>query len=467
MLARVLVVLALTSASFCLLGAHPKLNEDPVFKQINSIVKSLSEISGLTEEHPVPYGRMSKNQLHHFLAKRIKKTLKPEELHADELALKMFGLVPQDFNLRKSTIDLLTEQAAAFYDYDEKKLFLLDGSSFTAETTTLAHELSHALADQHFDLDKYMEETPSNDDEDLAHSAVVEGQASWLMLAYDLKQSGQAPVPTPDMLKSVTDSSDESMADYPVLKGSPLYIQQSLLFPYSVGTMFFDAVYKKMGKTAFSAVFVDGPVDTAEVLHPERYFNHEKPAKPELPVLAFAREGKDVTQGSVGEFDHQMMLRQYVGEAKAMVLSPHLRGGQFRIIELGKERKPLLEYISEWDSDEEAANFFGSYQKILEGKWHHCNISTSRETLLAGGRVEPLKSTRACAGSGSPIFPLTYSGTLSLRYTESWRKLCRNSCPPSRLSRSESFPQPLLQIQTHLGRRPNWRSQCPDKGKSC
>ena len=174
-----------------LAAARPKTSSDPVFAQINSIVQTLSEITGLPEKHPVPYGRMDKLQLRHFLTKRIKKTLKPEEIQADELALKMFGLVPQDFDLRKSTIDLLTEQAAAFYDYDSKKLFLLDDSGFESETTTLAHELAHALADQHFNLGKFMDETPSNDDENLAHTAVVEGQASWLMLAYDLKQSGK------------------------------------------------------------------------------------------------------------------------------------------------------------------------------------------------------------------------------------------------------------------------------------
>ena len=102
-----------------------------------------------------------------------------------------------------------------------------------------------------------MDEAPSNDDENLAHTAVVEGEASWLMIAYDLKHAGKPPVPTPEMLKSVDDSSEESLADYPVLKGSPLYIQQSLLFPYTQGTIFFDAVYHKMGKPAFGAVFTD------------------------------------------------------------------------------------------------------------------------------------------------------------------------------------------------------------------
>jgi Zn-dependent peptidase ImmA (M78 family) len=365
-------------------AAKQTIRDDPAFAQIDSIVKSLSEITGLSENHSVAYGRMTKRQLRQFLNKRIKKTLKPEEIRSDELSLKMFGLVPQDFDLKKSTIDLLTEQAAAFYDYDEKKLFLLDDPSSAGETTTLAHELSHALADQHFDLDHFMEETPSNDDENLAHTAVVEGQASWLMIAYELKESGKPPVPTPEMLKSVADSSEASMADYPVLKSSPLYIQQSLLFPYAQGTLFFDAVFRKMGKKAFAAVFTDPPVDSAQVMHASRYFEHEKPSKPELPKISFHKEGKELSEGSVGEFDHTMLLQQYLGEPKAAQLAPHLRGGQFRIVTAGKERKPVLEYVSQWDSEKEAGAFFRAYEEILKKKWQHCDISAHGLTVLAG-----------------------------------------------------------------------------------
>lgn len=381
---RIATALLIVFALFSLAGARPKSSDDPVFSQINSIVKSLSDITGLAEKHPVPYGRMNKRQLRQFLTKRIKKTLKPDEIYADELALKLFGLVPQDFDLKKSTIDLLTEQAAAFYDYDEKKLFLLDDSSFTAETTTLAHELSHALADQHFDLSKFMDSTTSNDDENLAHTAVVEGQATWLMMAYDLKQAGQKPVPTPDMVKSVADSSQGSLADYPVLKGSPLYIQQSLLFPYTEGVLFFDAVYHKMGEPAFAAVFENAPKDSAQIMHPDRYFAHENATKPDLPTFTVASHEKEVTEGSLGEFDLEMMLRQYTGEQAAKDLAPHLRGGQFKIQAVGKERKPLLVYVSAWDSEADAAKFFGAYQKVLRGKWKQCDPSTSTDTTFAG-----------------------------------------------------------------------------------
>ncbi len=360
--------------AFSIAGAHSKRKSDPVFSQINSIVQALSEISGLSQEHPVAYGRMNKAQLRHFLAKRIKRTLKPEEIHADELALKMFGLVPQDFDLKKSTIELLTEQAAAFYDYDEKKLFLLSGSDFEEETTTLAHELSHALADQHFDLDHFMDEAPSNDDENLAHTAVVEGQASWLMVAYNLKQEGQPADPTPEMLKSIETSDHDPMTDFPVLKGSPLYIQQSLLFPYAEGTAFFDAVYRKMGKRSFTEVFSDAPVDTSQIIHPDRYFAHQQPVMPQLMKLPAGLKD-EITEGSVGEFDHQMLLRQYVGEKMAAELAPHLRGGQFKIYSQGRAKRALLNYASDWDSKQQAKAFFAAYEQVLQKKWTQCSVA--------------------------------------------------------------------------------------------
>src|ERR1039458_8815145 len=98
----------------------------PFFSEIGTIEAGLASITGLRFTRPVPYGVLNKDQLRVFLEERIKKALKPADIRAEELTLKMLGLIPSDFDLRQNTVDLLTEQAAAFYDYNKKKLFVLD-----------------------------------------------------------------------------------------------------------------------------------------------------------------------------------------------------------------------------------------------------------------------------------------------------------------------------------------------------
>lgn len=394
-------------------------SSDPVFDQINSIVQMLSEVTGLPEKHPVGYGRMSKEQLRHFLNKRIKKTIKPAEIQADELSLKMFGLVPQNFNLRESTVDLLTEQAAAFYDYDAKKLFLLDGSSPEEQTTTLAHELAHALADQYFRLDKFMDDPSISDDENLARTAVVEGQATWLMMAYELKQAGRSPIPDAAMLHEAAESESSSASDYPVLKSSPLYIRQSLLFPYSQGLLFFDAVYRKMGKAAFEYVFAHPPIDTSQVIHPSCYFAHIAATTPALPTVELAHRKREVTNGDLGEFDHEILLEQYLGAASAKDLSPHLRGSEFEIIAVGKERLPVLQYVSEWDSHFHATTFFRDYKQVLQKKWKHCDAALSTADTFAGTGDDGLFVTHF---SGDKVWSVE-----GLHNPDDWTRLKRSA----------------------------------------
>ena len=112
----------------------------------------LTQFSGMELRHAVPCDFITKEKINEFLKKRVKEVAKPEEIRAEELTLKKFGLVPPDFDLAKSTVDLLTEQAAAFYDYDKKKLFITESTPSDTQEPVLAHELSHALADQNFNL---------------------------------------------------------------------------------------------------------------------------------------------------------------------------------------------------------------------------------------------------------------------------------------------------------------------------
>jgi len=94
-----------------------------------AILKSLAEITGLAMLRPVTQITMPREKLKAYFDERINEVVKPDEIRLEELALKKLGFAPAEFDLRKTTVDLMAEQAAAFYDYRKKQMVLLEGSS--------------------------------------------------------------------------------------------------------------------------------------------------------------------------------------------------------------------------------------------------------------------------------------------------------------------------------------------------
>ena len=168
--------------------------------------------------HPVPCDFITKEKINEFLKKRVKDVASPEDIRAEELTLKKFGLVPQDFDLAKNTVDLLTEQAAAFYDYDKKKLFITESTPSENQEPVLAHELSHALADQNFNLAKFIRQGRKSDDGATARLAVMEGQATWLMSEYLARKSGQSLKDSPELVAMMSNMSESGGGQYPVYR---------------------------------------------------------------------------------------------------------------------------------------------------------------------------------------------------------------------------------------------------------
>ncbi len=349
---------------------------------------TLSEITGWDVKKKVPSEILSRNLFKRYVETHTQGRSQTKEIHAEEIALKMFGLVPQDFNLAQSTVDLLGEQAAAYYDYKKKRLFLLDSTPEGEEQQmALVHELAHALADQHHPLGKYLNHGSPSDDESTAREAVMEGQAQWLTWAYESKvRGGPAELPA-RYLDQLTKEEDPS-PDFPVISASPLYIRESLLFPYNQGTRFQDAVYRKFGRQAFEQVFDHEPDSTHQILHPADYFKDSAHTNPEPPSLSAAgldpKQFRAVIEGSVGEFDESILLQQYVGESEAKDQARHWSGGWFRIYEHKGDKYPVLTYTAEWDSPEAAQAYFEFYQQILQGKWKQMKVSSRSHSEISG-----------------------------------------------------------------------------------
>lgn len=356
----------------------------PSPNEISSTLKELSAITGFKIRRQLPFQMVTREDVNKFVAEKIRKTVKPDEIRAEELTLKKFGFAPPEFDLKKTTIDLLTEQAAAFYDYDRKKLFISDWAAKNMRDSALIHELAHALADQNYSISKFLKAKSS--EESSAREAVVEGQASWLMLEVVARRSGSSlrePATAKQFLEGEQAEPGES---YPVFDKAPLYLQRTLLFPYDDGIHFQQAVFLHDGTEAFAKLFTNPPTSTAQVIHTDRYFNHVPFVSPELPKPV--KPYKAYTAGTLGELETAVLIEQYAGKSTAKWLAPKLKGGAFRIDEAKPDRRSTLVYISEWADDDSAKAYFEVYAKVLSKKWKSVQMLTTEANQLTGKSEE-------------------------------------------------------------------------------
>ncbi len=375
----------LAAAVICA-GAAPTAPEATLAARIPAIEQELSDITGLRFTKPVRVKIINRDQLRAYLNKEVHHNVSAKELRGEEATLKLLGLVPADFSLEQATVDLFTEQAAAFYDYNRKALFLLAGDSDLSGPVALAHELSHALADQNFRLDKYVNHTGS-DDSAMARLAVMEGQASWLMAAWSARTSGRSVDDVLEMFEP--DAAGAKPEQYPVYANAPLYMRESLVFPYSAGMKFENALFDHDRSTAFREPFVHPPASTQQIIHPDRYIRGDAvPAPPKPPPPPGRHDYKLLTGGTFGEFDIRVILEQFGTAKQAQDLAPHIAAAAYSTWQNKKTGKPAIAWTVNWDDEESAARFFRFYSDVLGRKAGTAHIEQANAESVAGENTD-------------------------------------------------------------------------------
>src|SRR5260370_33415568 len=162
---------------------------------------------------------------------------------------------------------------------------LTDWAPSGMQESALVHELAHALADQYFHLERFIKQGGKSDDSELASMAVREGQATWLMTEALARRAGQSVPGNPALLEAMSGAYDTGSSQFPVFNSVPLYLRETLVFPYTDGARFQNAVYGKMGQAAFAEVFRRPPDTTQQILHPSKYFDRVKPTVPAFPQV--------------------------------------------------------------------------------------------------------------------------------------------------------------------------------------
>ena len=372
--------------------AEPEVKITPsqaeeLFHSVDDILEFDSKQTGLPIRKEVKRRLTSRDQVVSYLTKHMNDE-DVQRLRRSELVLKKFGLLPRDFDLEKLLVALLREQVAGYYDPKTKTVNLLDWVPMEEQEPVMAHELTHALQDQFIGLQKWMKKGEKdlgeikkdptaddieNDEMDDARQAVIEGQAETIMIQYALAPAGRSITDAPELVEAMESTMVNGTPDSAVFKDAPIFIRESLTFPYSYGMEFVVKLMLKGGKQkAFASVLENPPHTTRQIMEPETYLSGER-IEP-IRVPDFKRDFKDYQKfdiGAMGEFDVAVLVEQYAGREASKRMYPAWRGGYYYAARpKTNANAPLgLLYVSRWSDAQKASEFAGIYAHSLAQRY--------------------------------------------------------------------------------------------------
>ena len=347
------------------------------------VLKETSEIRQLSILRPVQSSTQSRAEIERTLIKNLDEDMTAAQAHASEVALRKLGLAPADFQYRALMIRLLTEQVAGYYDPKTQQFHLADWIDLDGQKPIMAHELTHALQDQHFNLLRFEHWPKGDSDAELAAHALIEGDATLAMALYVANN----PLRALAFLKSLGSTGLPSEE----LDKAPRALRETLLFPYQDGQKWVSGLYRQGGWDRVSKAFTELPQSTEQILHPEKYFAHEPPVKVTLPDVApvldrrssseirgrrsevsqdlptaRAPAWKRLDSDVDGEWGFYLILDQFLkSPAESRRAAAGWGGDRFALYE-GPRGEAMLVSLSVWDTESDAHEFFDAYVKRTE-----------------------------------------------------------------------------------------------------
>ncbi|HSI14398.1 MAG TPA: hypothetical protein VK961_20275 [Chthoniobacter sp.] len=343
-------------------------------QQREPIEKQVTEIRGLEFKQPVDYQVLNRKQIKETMAGKLAEVFSEKEFRQMADAMAAIGLLPPKYALREKYIDLLSEQVAAFYDQHQHKLFMYEDASLenAQNRVVLAHELTHALQDQHFGLSRLPLEQKTNDDRAEAASALVEGDATLVMSEFMLKNMSK------QMFKdSMVASFTQNMKQ---LETAPRYLREMLVFPYLRGQEFCAALYGRGGYEAVSKAYAHPPSSTAQILHPQKYMSTppEEPIVIEWKALK-VKDQEPTADNVVGEMGIRILFTEWLDASTGEKAATGWRGDRYLYYGDGE----ALVWKTVWATAEDATEFFEAEKKLLEKRFQPTNARSIERSYEA------------------------------------------------------------------------------------
>jgi len=366
-----------------------------LFRSVDEITRFASQDSGLASKHSVKRRLTTRDEVEHYITDKMKEDKDTQRVERSEIVLKKFGLLDRDFQLQPFLVSLLKEQIAGYYDSKTKTVNLLDWIAPDEQKPVLAHELTHALQDQHVDLDKWSDQSVegisrtldsdqkhlATDETDTARDAVAEGQAMAVFIDWGLRDKGATLRTIPNIMANDENSETPSAADSPVLARAPLLLQQSLLFPYREGLNFEQVLLQDKGTQAAFAGALDRPPSSSfEIMNPHAYEKGKTGTLLQMPdihpLIDADYEPYDI--GVMGELDVRMLTELFGGKSVGSAMAGQWDGGiyyaaQSKHAKTAEQKASTASvaifYLSQWKTESAAEQFVALYANSLNKKY--------------------------------------------------------------------------------------------------
>jgi len=404
-------VSTLSAALFLLaLSFSPGLAQEPpttapvssLLATADDVFREMSRITGLPIHAPLKKRIVARAEIRKILEQNLHEEYTPQEIHVQEMILRAFGLVSCDFDFAKFLITFYTEQAAGAYDPRRKTMLIADWPTEEMQRLVLAHELTHALQDQSFDLDKFLHAERQNDDATSARQAVVEGYAMAAMMQQMVGSVDLASVPSlgPLMASMVS----KQMGEFPAFTNAPFFFRMQALFPYAQGMGFMQRGLQLGGWKKLNSLFSNPPTTTREIFEPSVYFDEQPlPAisLPRPPALDGVPGLKLLAENTVGELGYYSLLGQLISEDEAKSVAGGWLADRFILYEGARADQFALVARTRWASAETALAFFRDYHTVLTKKYPELASDQRSENDMfvgtaANGQVVLLRQGDEC-----------------------------------------------------------------------
>jgi hypothetical protein len=335
--------------------------------QMDQIEVQVIDLRRLQPSGTVTRALLTRDQLRQKIETEFFEDYSPEEAQEDSIVLSALGLLQPGFDIFTFYQDLFSEQIAGQYDHKNKEMDIVQGFGFGGtERLTYAHEYTHALQDQTFDIEdglKYTNESCEEDSERCAAvQALLEGDASMLELDWFTNHATQ---------QDIIDIQD-FYAEYesPVYDSAPDFLREDFIFPYIFGQNFVEYLFNLGGWQAINEAYGNVPVSTEQILHPERY-PADQPENVELPDLMpiFGEGWRELDRGVMGEWytflilAHGLNPEARLNESESRAASDGWGGDEYLVYYDDQNGSLVLVMHTSWETVNDATQFYNAFQK--------------------------------------------------------------------------------------------------------